>query len=135
MDLPFANSLLVYPDKKRVPGARMEVRGLQDWPLAKALCLAGPSFCVNKPREAEIALATIRNASELLPTLLAGYKMLTAAGRLAAAFAFVKRPGEAELIRKAFAKFRITLKSANPFELAEPTLSPARAINTRASPP
>ncbi|MFN9805158.1 MAG: Fic family protein [Betaproteobacteria bacterium] len=126
VDLPFDNSLLVYPDKKRVPKARMEVRGLQVWPVAEALCLAGPSFFINHPREAEIALATIRSASELLPTLLAGDKMVTAAARLAAAFEFVKRPDEAELIRRAFAKSRITLKSVNAFKLAEPTISPSK---------
>ena len=81
---------------------------------------------MNNPREAEIALATIRNASELLPTLLAGDKMVTAAGRLAAAFEFVKRPDEAAHIQKAFAKLRITLKLVNPFELAEPTISPSK---------
>jgi hypothetical protein len=123
VDLPFETSLLVYPDKKRVPRARVEVRGLQVWPVAEALCLAGPSFFVNNPREAEIALATIRHASELLPTLLAGDKMVSAAARLAAAFEFVQRHDEAGLIRKAFSKFGITLKSANPFELAEPTLA------------
>ena len=126
VDLPFDTSLLVYPDKNRVPIARLEVRGLQVWPVAEALCLVGPSFFVNNPREAEIALATIRNASELLPTLLAGDKMVTAAGRLAAAFVFVKRPDEAERIQKAFAKFKITLKLVNPFDLAEPTISPSK---------
>lgn len=126
VDLPFDTSLLVYPDKNRVPTARVEARGLQVWPVAEALCLAGPSFFVNNPREAEIALATIRNASELLPTLLAGDKMVTAAGRLAAAFEFVKRPDETERIRKAFAQFKVTLKLVNPFELAEPTISPSK---------
>ena len=126
VDLPFDTSMLVYPDKNRVPTARVEVRGLQVWPVAEALCLAGPSFFVNNPREAEIALATIRNASELLPTLLAGDKLVTAAGRLAAAFEFVKRPDEAERIRKAFAQFKVTLKLVNPFELAEPTISPGK---------
>lgn len=126
VDLPFDTSLLVYPDKNRVPTARMEVRGLQVWPVAEALCLAGPSFFVNNPREAEIALATIRNASELLPTLLAGDKLVTAAGRLAAAFEFVKRPDEAAHIQKAFAKLRIALKLVNPFELVEPTISPSK---------
>ena len=126
VNLPFDTSMLVYPDKNRVPTARVEVRGLQVWPVAEALCLAGPSFFVNNPREAEIALATIRNASELLPTLLAGDKMVTAAGRLAAAFEFVKRPDEAAHIQKAFAKLRITLKLVNPFELAEPTISPSK---------
>ncbi len=126
VDLPFDTSLLVYPDKNRVPTARVEARGLQVWPVAEALCLAGPSFFVNNPREAEIALATIRNASELLPTLLAGDKLVTAAGRLAAAFEFVKRPDETERIRKAFAQFKVTLKLVNPFELAEPTISPSK---------
>jgi len=126
VDLPFDTSLLVYPDKNRVPNARVEVRGLQVWPVAEALCLVGPSFFLNNPRESEIALATIRHASELLPTLLAGDKMVTAAGRLAAAFEFVKRPDEAEHIRKAFAKFKISLKLVNPFELAEPTIAPGK---------
>ena len=126
VDLPFDTSLLVYPDKNRVPNARVEVQGMQVWPVAEALCLVGPSFFVNNPREAEIALATIRHASELLPTLLAGDKMVTAAGRLAAAFEFVKRPDEAEHIQKAFAKFKITLKLVNPFALAVPTIAPSR---------
>lgn len=124
--LPFDTSVLVYPDKNRVPAARVEVRGLQAWPVAEALCLVGPSFFVSYPREAEIALATLRHASEVLPTLLAGDKMVTAAGRLAAAFEFVKRPDEAERIRQAFAKFKVTLKLVNPFELAEPTISPSK---------
>lgn len=126
VDLPFDTSLLVYPDKKRVPHARVEVRGLQVWPVAEALCFVGPSFFINNPREAEIALATIRNASELLPTLLAGDKMVTAAGRLAAAFEFVNRPDEAVRIQKAFAKFKIALKAVNPFKLTEPTISPSK---------
>ena len=56
------------------------MRGLQVWPVAESLCLAGPSLFINNPREAEIALATIRNATELLPKLLAGNKMVTAPG-------------------------------------------------------
>ena len=126
VDLPFDTSLLVYPDKNRVPNSRVNVRDLQVWPVAEALCLVGPSFFVNNPREAEIALATIRHASELLSTLLEGDKMVTAAGRLAAAFEFVKRPDEAEHIQKAFAKFKITLKLVNPFELPEPTIAPSK---------
>lgn len=126
VDLPFDTSLLVYPDKNRVPDTRLKVRGLQTWPLAEALCRVGPSFFVNHPREAEIALASIRHASELLPTLLADDKMVTAAGRLAAAFEFVHRPQEAEHIQQAFARFRITLKRINPFELAEPTITPGK---------
>lgn len=126
VDLPFNTSLLVYPQKNRVPAARVEVKGLQVWPVAEALCLVGPSFFVSNPREAEIALATLRNASELLPTLLAGDTMVTAAGRLAGAFEFVKRPDESERIQKAFAQIRSPIKVVNPFSLAEPTIAPSR---------
>ncbi|MEZ5662589.1 MAG: hypothetical protein R3E94_03560 [Burkholderiaceae bacterium] len=38
----------------------------------------------------------------------------------------VKRPDEAERIRKASAQFKVTLKLVNPFELAEPTISPSK---------
>jgi hypothetical protein len=74
----------------------------------------------------KFGLATVRHASELLPTLLSGDKMVTAAGRLAAAFEFVKRPDEAQHIQKAFARLKITLKLVNPFELAEPTITSSK---------
>lgn len=94
--------------------------------VAEVLCLADPLFFINNPREAEIALTTIRIGSELLLMLLAGDKMVTAAGRMAAGVDFIKRTDEAEMIRKAFTKFRFTLKSLNPSELAETTDSPSK---------
>src|SRR5476649_455835 len=47
LNLPFGTSLLFYPDEKRVPKTRIEIRGLQVYPLAEALCLAPPSFFRN----------------------------------------------------------------------------------------
>lgn len=126
VDLPFSTSLLIYPQPKNVPTSRVDVRGLQVWPVTEALCMTGPQFFVNTPREAEIALAMVRNASELLTTLLAGDMMVTAAARLAGAFQFIKRPDDADRIVKAFAQVRIKLKPVNPFKLAEPTLEPTR---------
>jgi len=126
VDLPFATSVLIYPQPKNVPSSRVEIRGLQVWPLNEALCMTGPQFFVNNPREAEIALAMVRNASELLTTLLAGDMMVTAAARLAGAFQFIKRPDDADRIVKAFAQVRVNLKPINPFKLHEPTLEPTR---------
>jgi hypothetical protein len=126
VDLPFSTSLLIYPQARNVPTSRVEVRGLQVWPVTEALCMTGPQFFVNNPREAEIALAMVRNASELLTTLLAGDMMVTAAARLAGAFLFIKRPDDADRIVKAFAQAKVHLKPANPFKLAEPTLEPTR---------
>jgi hypothetical protein len=126
VDLPHSTSLLIYPAPKNVPSSRTEVRGLQVWPIAEALCMTGPQFFVHSPREAEIALAMVRNASELLTTLLAGDMMVTAAARLAGAFRFVNRQDDADRIVKAFAQAKVTLKPVNPFELPEPTLEPTR---------
>ncbi len=126
VDLPFSTSLLVYPQPKNVPSSRVDVRGLQVWSVTDALCMTGPQFFINNPREAEIALAMVRNASELLTTLLAGDMMVTSAARLAGAFEFVKRPDDAARIVKAFAQVKVSLKPVNPFELAEPTLEPTR---------
>ncbi len=126
VDLPFSTSLLIYPQPRNVPPSRVEARGLQVWPVNEALCMTGPQFFVNNPREAEIALAMVRNATELLPTLLAGDMMVTAAARLAGAFQFVKRPDDADRIVKAFAQRKVTLKPVNPFKRPEPTLAPTR---------
>lgn len=126
VELPFATSLLIYPHPKNVPASRVEIRGLQVWSVTDALCMTGPQFFKNNPREAEIALAMVRNASELLTTLLAGDMLVTSAARLAGAFEFVKRPDDAARIVKAFAQVKVNLKPVNPFGFAEPTLEPTR---------
>jgi len=126
LKLPFDTSLMLYPDENRVPRSRTEVRGLQVWPVAEALCLVGPQFFIAHPREAEIALALIRDPSELLTTLLAGDGMRSAAARLAGALQFVGRADEAGRILRAFAQSGHALRPVNPFVLSEPTLLPGR---------
>ncbi len=126
LKLPFGTSLLVYRDEKRVPKSRTEARGLQVWPVAEALCLVGPRFFASHPREAEIALAMVRDASELLTTLLAGKGLPTAAARLAGAMQFAQRDDDAQRIVKTFAQAGHSLKPNNPFELPEPSLRPGR---------
>ena len=126
VDLPFSTSLLIYPQPRNVPSSRVDLRGLQVWPVNEALCMTGPQFFVNNPREAEIALAMVRNPSELLTTLLAADMMVTAAARLAGAFQFIKRPDDADRIVKAFVQVKVNLKPVNPFKLLEPTLEPTR---------
>ncbi|MEO5738742.1 MAG: Fic family protein [Variovorax sp.] len=124
--LPFENSVLLYPDEKRVPKTRADVHGLQVWPVAEALCLVGPQFFTHHPREAEIALAMVRDPSELLATLLAGEGMPTAASRLAGAMAFVGRTQDSAVIVNTMKSARVPVQSKNPFELEQPTLHPSR---------
>jgi fido (protein-threonine AMPylation protein) len=124
--LPFDTSVLVYPDDKRVPKSRTDIRGLQAWPVAEALCLVGPQFFVQHPREAEIALAMVRDPSELLTTLLAGEGMPTAASRLAGALAFVGRTQDATAIVSTMKAANVYVQAKNPFELEQPSLMPSR---------
>ncbi|MES2832983.1 MAG: Fic family protein [Pseudomonadota bacterium] len=124
--LPFGTSVLIYPDEKRVLKSRTDIRGLQAWPVAEALCLVGPHFFVNYPREAEIALAMVRDPSELLTTLLAGEGMPTSASRLAGALNFVGRTQDAAVIVNTMKAANVYIQAKNPFELEHPSLAPSR---------
>lgn len=124
--LPFETSVLIYPDERRVPKSRVEVRGLQVWPVAEALCHVGPQFFVHHPREAEIALAMIRDPSELMTTLLAGDGMKAAASRLAGALSFTGRTSEASELIATMSAAGFYTQAKNPFELEQPTLTPSR---------
>ena len=124
--LPFDTSLLLYPDEKRVPRLRTELRGLQVWPIAEALCLCGPQFFRNYPREAEIALQMVRDPAELLGYLLSNEGLLSSASRLAGALQFVGRTEDAARIVKALSRPGTVLASHNPFAQELPTLAPSR---------
>lgn len=124
--LPFETSLLVYPQDKRVPKSRTEVRGLQAWTIAEALCLSGPQFFKSNPREAEIALAMVRDPSELLAYLLSNEGLTASAARLAGALTFLGRAEDAARIVKAMSTPGRPLTPQNPFELEQPTLTLSR---------
>lgn len=124
--LPFEKTVLVYPDEKRVPKSRVDVRGLQAWPVAEALCLVGKQFFTSHPREAEIALAMVRDPSELLTTLLADNGMPAAASRLAGALEFVGRTDEAIVLVSTMKSAGVYVQAKSPFELEQPTLVPSR---------
>ncbi|MGE0098961.1 MAG: Fic family protein [Hydrogenophaga sp.] len=124
--LPFETSVLIYLDEKRVTKSRVESKGLQVWPVAEALCQVGPQFFSHYPREAEIALAMVRDPSELLTTLLAGDGMKAAASRLAGALSFAGRTDEASEVITTMSAAGFYTQAKNPFELEQPTLLPSR---------
>jgi hypothetical protein len=115
LTLPFNTSLLMYQDERRVPRSRVEVQGLQVLPLPEALCRVQPRFFVSNPREIEIALAQIRDVSELLTTLLADDGLPTSAGRLAGAMAQAGRQGEADRIVNTMGKAGFKVSVTNPY--------------------
>ncbi|MET0264396.1 MAG: Fic family protein [Duganella sp.] len=124
--LPFETSLLIYPDERRVPKTRSEVRGLQVWTVAEALCQVGPQFFLHHPHDAEIALAMVRDVSELLVNLLMNDGMPTAAARLAGALVFTGRVDDAERIVKAMAQAGHAIQPKNPFQQEQPTVASSR---------
>ncbi len=115
LNLLFETSLLIYADERRVPKSRIEVQGLQVLPLPEALCRVQPRFFVSNSREIEIALAQIRDVSELLSTLLADEGMPTAAGRLAGALAQAGRRDEADRIVKTMTNAGYKVLVTNPY--------------------
>lgn len=115
LNLPFETSLLVYEDERRVPKTRIDVQGLQVLPLPEAICRVPPKFFVSNPREVEIALAQIRDVSELLSTLLSEDGLKTPAGRLAGALSQAGRQDEAERIVKTMGNAGYKVLLTNPY--------------------
>lgn len=129
LNLPFDTSLAIYQDERRVPKTRIEAQGLQVLPLPEALCRCQPRFFMSNPREIEIAIAQIRDVSELLTTLLADEGMPTAAGRLAGALAQACRKDEADRIVKTMSSAGYKVLVANPYAGIEgftPTIGATR---------
>jgi len=122
IDLPHGTSIMLYPDSKNVPGNRIEIKSLQVQPLPEALCRAGPNFFRNHPREAEIALAMVRDPGELLTFLLSGNGYPAAAGRIAGAYRFLGKPGFTERIVTTMKRAGYEVRESNPFDTPAPTL-------------
>lgn len=126
LDLPHDTSLLIYTGEKNVPRNRVEVNGLQVFPLPETLCKLGPQSYRNHPREAEIALNMIRDPGELLTVLLAGEGMVAAAGRLAGALRFAGRADEADRIVHTMKLGKYDVRETNPYAIITPTLGNSR---------
>jgi hypothetical protein len=122
VNLPEATSLLVYQHANAVPKSRVELNGLQLWPLDAALCRVDSAFFRNHAQDAEIALQLIRDPGELLTALLSGGGMPTAAGRLAGALRFLGRGDDADRIVHVMMLAGHSVHETNPFVIPAPTL-------------
>lgn len=128
--LPFKTSLLDI--KADLPDARdfEEKSGLRIYKVPSALIACAPGFFTSYPSEARAALATVRAASEILPTLLDGGHSMVA-GRLAGAFRNIGKPRIADDILKTMRAAGHTVREADPFNALSPialtgkTVSPA----------
>src|SRR5207253_10069706 len=92
-----------------------EKDGLRLFSLPAALIASSPSFFENNPTDARAALATIRDASELLGRLLDGGHS-TIAGRLAGAFRNIGRERIADDIVRGMQAAGYTVRETDPFD-------------------
>ncbi len=126
LNLPYGNSVLIYPDKKHRPLHQTEVKGLQLHSLPETLCKLSQQAFITNPRDAEIALNMIGDPGELLEVLLTKEGSVAAAGRLAGALRFVGRADSAERIIHTMKLGKYDVREINPFLIPVPTLGNTR---------
>ncbi len=126
LDLPYGNSVLIYPDKKNMPRHQTEVNGLQLHSLPETLCKLSPQAFITNPRDAEIGLNMVGDPGELLEILLTKEGSVAAAGRLAGALRFVGRADYAERIIHTMKLLKYDVREINPFHIPVPTLGNTR---------
>jgi len=126
LKLPSEMSLLLYEDENRVPKNRVEVGGLQVYPVPEALALVPATFFRNHPRDAQIALSLVRDASELLSVLLTPSSQPAVVGRLVGALRFVERSDEADRIVNTMKSVHLQVRETNPFAIEAPSISTSR---------
>ncbi len=106
--------------------------GLRLFSLPSALIASSPSFFQHNPTDARAALASIRNASEVLPKLLDGGHS-TIAGRLVGAFRNIGRDRIANDILSAMRAAGYTVREDDPFESRIYIALPNREVSPYAS--
>lgn len=117
--LPFDTSLLIYPNKDSIPDERETIWGLSVMPLPYALCKASPSYFLQKKEDAQVALLSIQDPSELIHTIIK-YNFVRAAGRIVGAYSFLGQEEIAHAIKKGVSDAGIPVQVTNPFHDENP---------------
>ncbi len=109
-------SMLVYPDAKRLPQARVDEDGLRMMPLEEALTRAQEVWFREQPHDAEIAMRQARPM--LLAAALLGNDRISAAGRLVGAYEFLGEKASAAALQGAVQRAGHEVTPTNPFTAA-----------------
>lgn len=102
-----------------------ELDGLRLFSLQAALVTCSPAFYTQNPTDARAALATVRDASDVLPRLLDGAHS-TIAGRIAGAFRNIGRDRLAAEIVETMRAAGYDVRESDPFESRPPLTFSAR---------
>lgn len=117
--------LMLYTDTKNFPTEIIQKQNIQVMSLPYALCRVVPSYFQKNPREAELALRSIKSASEI-SQLIIRYQLKTAASRLIGAYQFLQANSMASAIKKDLTMAGIVVTPINPFNRISPLLSSTR---------
>ncbi|TAK78555.1 MAG: cell filamentation protein Fic, partial [Gammaproteobacteria bacterium] len=123
--LMHGTSLLMYTDPKNFPIEIMQKQGINVMSLPYALCKAAPTYFQNKPRDAELALRSIKTPDEI-SRLIIRYNLKTAAARLIGAYQFLRDDKMATTIKNDLATVGILVHPTNPFQQTAPLLMTTR---------
>lgn len=126
VQLPHECSLFIYrPPELLAASAVQDCGGLRLVELPQALVAASPTLYVRNAIAAQIALASLRDVSDLLRFLLDGSNSSSAAAsRLAGAFRAIGRPQFADEILGAMRAAGYSVNEVNPFEKPLPAPLP-----------
>ena len=131
VDLPFGTSLFDLGRKAMPPDADLTVDGpgLRVFRPEAALIRIPEAFFVRNPVEARVALASIRDPSDVLRRLLRGGNS-TVAGRLAGAFRSTGRDNEADEILSVMKRVGYDVRETDPFEPSQIFGSPGALLSS-----
>ena len=107
---------------------QIEPNGLRLFALSPALIYCSEPFFRNNPTEARTALATFRDASEVLQILLAGGHSVVA-GRMAGAFRNISRDRIADDILSGMRSAGYQATANDPFQAPSPISFPVRQVS------
>lgn len=120
IELPFGTSLFDYAvDSLPEEDLLVERDRLRLLTTPAGLVRVQPSFYRQRPVEARVALASVRDASDLLVILLEGDHTVVA-GRLAGALRRVGRPDVADEISDTMSQAGHRIRESDPFETGRP---------------
>jgi Fic/DOC family len=114
-------SLMIYADPQNFPTEITQRQGINIMNLAFALCKVTPSYFKNNPRDAELALRSLKSADEVT-RIIAQYNLKTSAARLIGAYQFLHDEEKATAIMNNLKIIGMLVNPTNPFKTAVPLL-------------
>src|SRR3990167_2266531 len=130
--LPHDTSLMIYVDPKNFPTEVGKKNDLNVMQLAYALCKVAPSYFLKQPRDAEIALRSVKSADEISKVIIR-HNLKTAGNRIVGAYQALNDHDMATAIKNDLATAGILVNPNQPFEQAKALLSSVRITSPYAA--